>query len=107
MNQWLIYFDGVVPSIGSNPWYGDPFHPPQRVDVQVIARVKADGDIGQTYGKHYYIWRDCMWIGVDQGGMDDYLMTYLKPQSVLYGRTMVRSTEFWELVARVRREGVG
>lgn len=99
-DDWLVYFSE------REPWFGDPFYPPQRVDVQVIARRKPkneDGKPGLDHGKHYYVWRDGYWIGVDQGGKDDYLMTYLKPQSVLFGRTLVRDDDFWDIVGEAGR----
>lgn len=101
VGRWLIYFgDGST-------WYGDPFRPPQRVDVQVIAREKDDGKVGLDHGKHYYVWRNSVWVGVDEGGYWDYMMTYLKPQSVLFGRTTERNSDFWAIVSRAGREGLG
>ena len=100
--KWLVYFgDGTT-------WHGDPFHPPQRVDVQVIAREKPDRRRpGLDHGKHYYVWRDDEWCGVDEGGYWDYVQLHLGPQSILCGRTMGRNEDFWAIVSRAGREGVG
>lgn len=99
--DWLVYFgDGST-------WNGDPFYPPQRTDVQVISRRTENGGIGLIHGKDYYVWRDSDWVGVDAGGLWDYVMTYLKPQSIILGRTTIRDTDFWNLVSRAKHEGLG
>lgn len=101
MRKWLVYFgDGST-------WSGDPFDPPQRVNCQVIAREKSNGNIGLDHGKDYYVWRGGCWVGVDIGGYWDYMMTCLGPQSVLFGRTTERNQDFWDIVSRAGREGFG
>jgi hypothetical protein len=100
--KWLVYFED------GSTWHGDPFRPPRRTGVQVIAGARpTEKGFGLDHGKHYYVWRHGEWCGVDEGGYWDYIITYLEPQSVLLGRTMQRNEDFWAIVRRAGKEGLG
>lgn len=100
--KWRVYWgDGET-------WSGDPFNPPQRFDCQVVAFERdTEKGFALAHGKDYYVWRGDQWFGVDTGGLWDYLLTYSGPQSVLHGRTMPRTDDFWAIVGRAGREGLG
>jgi hypothetical protein len=106
--RWRIYYgDGGTFSNRD----GSPFSAPA-VNVQVVA-IEYDNErgFGLMHGsqdKGVFCWRgdDYGWQVMDVPGFYDYLMTHLGPCKVIFGRT-IRDDEFWKIVGRAGREGVG
>lgn len=85
---------------------GSPFEAVS-VGVQVVA-VGSGNEKGYDlwHGKEGYYWsNEWGWIGCDQAGMWDYLMTYKGPKAVLFGRS-IRDDAFWKIVERAGIEGL-
>lgn len=98
----IYYGDGSVYS-------GDPFKAP-RVNVQVIVQeAKNERGFMLVHSKTlhgYYCWKPEGWYLCDDGGFWDYLMIAEGPKYVLFGRTMSRDDDFWQIVGRAGREGL-
>ena len=88
---------------------GDPFEAP-RCNVQAIVNENPASpqgfDVCTGSKSDYYIWRDGQWWDCDEAGMWDYLLLLTGPKSILFGRTM-RNEEYWAIVARAQKEGLG
>lgn len=90
------------------PYTGDPFFAPS-TGVQVV--VQSNPGVGRGFkvmNKHdAYYWKpDCGWCNCDMAGLWDYLLMYLGPKAVLFGRS-VRDDMFWTIVERASNEGLG
>jgi hypothetical protein len=92
---WKIYYgDGSTFSSKD----GDPFCAPG-TNAQVI---QQNGKLQS--GKDAYYWSEEMgWNGCDHLGMIDYLQSYLRPQKVIFGRT-IRDEIYWGLRKRAGAE---
>lgn len=104
--RWRIYYaDGST--YGGNG--EDPFLAPT-VGVQVLAVEddRAERGFTLTHGKDAYYWdsKADWWNGCDTPGMWDYLIGFKGPKHLIFGRT-VRNDDFWTIVKRAGREGVG
>lgn len=80
-----------------------------RRDVVGIATEKPDGTVGLQYGdpRAYYVWHDGGWIGTDLPGLFDYLGIAGAWTVVLQTRSLQRDKDYWAIVARMQREGIG
>ncbi len=93
----IYYGDGSTYS-------GDPYFAPP-AGVQVVAQENRKYPMS---GKHAYYWLpESGWHACDEAGMWDHWLMYRGPKAVIFGREMERDEEFWEIVTRARREGVG
>lgn len=101
--RWCVYYgDGSTYSDRDGP----PFAAPA-ANVQVIAIERPnDTGFGLVREKDHYCWRDGEWYGTDLGGLWDYIMSTTGPLKILLGRTL-RDADYWALVARAGREGLG
>jgi len=93
--NWRVYYgDGSTFSSGD----GDPFHaPPSNVQV-----VSQDGKLQS--GKDAYYWKpEFGWQACDQAGLADYLMMYVGPKAILYGRT-IRDEAYWGVRQRAKKD---
>lgn len=101
--MWRIYY-GDWSTFSDRD--GTPFDAPT-ANVQVIA-YQSDSSKGFSliHGKDNYIWRDGQWHGTDTSGFWDYLYLSTGPKAVLFGRTL-RNDDFWLVVERAGREGIG
>lgn len=54
----------------------------------------------------YYWHKDMGWTPCDVPGMWDYLLNYVGPKAILFGRN-VRDDLYWEIVKRATAEGTG
>lgn len=103
MSAWRIYYgDGSTFSNRNS----SPFLAPTS-NVQVVAYEAATPTgFSLTHGKDNYVWRDEQWHGTDAAGLWDYLYLATGPKAVLFGRT-IRDADFWGIVERAGREGLG
>jgi hypothetical protein len=99
--RWRIYYGDGSTFCDRD---GDQWKAPA-TGVQVVA-VEIRGHVQLCHGKNVYIWRDGLWIGCDEAGFYDYLMTPPEPKRVLFGRS-IRTDSFWKIVERASKEGVG
>jgi hypothetical protein len=100
---WRIYYgDGSTYSDRD----GSPFHAPA-TNVQAIAN-KANNDRGflVAHSKDAFYWEGAGWNACDQMGLWDYLLEYRGPKAVLFGRS-IRDAEFFAVIKRANREGLG
>ena len=84
----IYYDDGTV-------YEGDPF---QAKPAGVIAVVS---DVVRHSRDAYYWHKDMGWTPCDVPGMWDYLLNYVGPKNVLFGRN-VRDDLYWEIVKRAQ-----
>lgn len=54
----------------------------------------------------YYWHKDMGWTPCDVPGMWDYLLNYVGPKAILFGRN-VRDDIYWKIVDRAHKEGLG
>ena len=104
--RWRIYYaDGST--YGGNG--EDPFLAPA-TGVQVIAAESERSKTGFTleHGKDAYYWDSMIewWNGCDTPGMWDYLIEFKGPKHLIFGRT-IRDADFWKVVQRAGKEGLG
>lgn len=88
----IYYGDGSVYS-------GDPF---QAVPNNVIA-VSVEGRPLWHSRDAYYWHKDMGWVPCDVPGMWDYLLNYVGPKAILFGRN-VRDDVYWEIVKRATED---
>ena len=96
--KWIIYY-------GDDSTYsdedGDPFYAPSN-NVQVII---CDGGIQSA--KTAYYWNSdggwSGWNGCDEAGLWDYLLMYVGPKAVIFGRS-IRDDKFWAIMKRAIKE---
>ncbi len=95
MSDWKLYYGGGLTYSNKD---GDPFHaPPSNAQV-----VVSDGGIQS--GKTAYCWRtESGWNGCDTPGLWDYLLMYVGPKAIVFGRS-IRDDEFWETMKRAMKE---
>lgn len=84
---------------------GGPFHA-RPYGVQVVVQETAAG-APVRFGKDAFYWRDDVgWQACDTAGLWDYLLMYVGPKAVLFGRS-IRDDTFWKVAERAQREGLG
>lgn len=98
--KFRVYYDD------GTTYIGDPFIAPA-TGVVVIAceDTKANKGFRMTMSKDAYFLKDGRWWGCDVMGMYDYLMSYVGPKAVLFGRT-IRDDLYWDIVSRATKEGL-
>ena len=111
MSRFRIYY-------GSGATYSDrdgsPFDaPPEGVQVIAIEMPTPTG-FGLVHGGDgergcdCYFYRDGTWFGSDKHGNG--LASYLRelgPRKVVFGKTMAVTEDFWKIVDRAGKEGLG
>lgn len=105
MRRFKVYYDDgtVYEGDGSDE---SAWAAPQ-IGVQVV--VYADDATAAGYRKvfpkgfkAYWCWRGGEWLLSDDAGYWDYMMYLPGPKKVLFGRHMVDSTEFWNLIGEAK-----
>jgi hypothetical protein len=98
--KWKIYYDN------GDTYAGDPYLAPATgVIVIAIEDVASNKGHRLTLSKDAYYYKDGRWWGCDDMGMYDYLMSYVGPKAVLFGRT-IRDEFYWKIVNRATKEGI-
>ncbi len=98
--KFRIYYDN------GDTYSDDPFLAPATgVVVITIEDVKANNGFRITKSKDAYYYKEGRWWGCDDMGMYDYLMSYVGPKAVLFGRT-IRDDLYWEITQRAIKEGI-
>ncbi len=97
----IYYADGSTYS-------GDPYYVNPPTGVQVIATEEPAAALGYvlTTSKDAFYYKEGRWWGCDEMGLFDYLMQYVGPKAVLFGRTMSRNEDYWAIVTRAKKEGI-
>lgn len=87
----IYYGDGTTYS-------GDPFEacPHNVICLSVPGKVWHSRDA-------YYWHKDMGFVPCDVPGMWDYLLNYVGPKQILFGRN-VRDEDYWRIVARAQSE---
>lgn len=102
--RWRVYYDDGSTFDGSDsPWEA----PANGVQALAFETKSEAHPFRVIHTKDAYYWRDGAWYGCDIMGLWDYLMLYRGPKAVLFGRTMYRDVDFFALLERAKREGVG
>ncbi len=101
--KWRIYY-------GDGSTFSDRDGPPERapvVDVQCVVHEanNARGFVVR-HNKDAWIWMADHWRPVDWPGLYDHLYFAPNPKTIIFGRT-VRDDDFWHIVGRATREGLG
>lgn len=91
---------------GSTYW-GDPYLAPT-TNGQVIAFEREDGTVALCHGhqeRGIFCYSQIGWLCCDMAGYYDYMMQN-GPRKVVFGRT-IRDADFWTIVGRAGKEGIG
>ncbi len=93
--DWKIYYGNGLTFSSAE---GDPFHAPGN-----NAQVVNNGG-GLQSGKTAYYWNaESGWNGCDSPGLWDYLLLYIGPKAIVFGRS-IRDDAFWEIMKRAIKE---
>ncbi len=106
--SWRIYYkDGSTFSDKD----GTPFEAPG-LGAEVIVQENANvarghsSDFANIHGKDYFCWDDA-WYCCDLVGVIIYLMKRKGYQKIVLGEMCVRDEDFWEIMKRASKEGLG
>jgi len=106
--RWRLYYaDGSTFSDRD----GEPEEAPV-AGVMCVAQEAANPQGFQLlYGTSnldgYWFYRDESWFCCDQLGFWDNLLMFPNPKIMVFGRSMPRDADFWAIIERAGREGVG
>ena len=90
----IYYGDGSTYS-------GDPFE----ANPHNVTCVAVPGRLWHSKDAYYWA-KDQGWVPCDDWGMRDYLLNYIGPKAVLFGRNM-RDEDYWKILNRAMEEGIG
>lgn len=106
--RWRIYYgDGSVFTDRDGPPEDAPV-----LNVMCIAQAVENERgfqlfYGQTPLEGYFFFREGSWFACDQLGFWDNLLSFPNPKIMLFGRSTVRDSDFWAVIERASREGLG
>lgn len=76
---------------------GDPFLAPPNNVICVVQNGKV------WHSRDAYYWhKDMGWTPCDDWGLRDYLLNYIGPKAVLFGRN-IRDEDYWKIVEKASK----
>lgn len=97
--MFRIYYDD------GSTYAGDPFEAASHGVIAVV--VRRNGKPLVWHSRDAYYWHKEMgWTPCDDWGYRDYMLNYIGPKAVLFGRN-VRDEQYWAIIKRAIAEGLG